>query len=228
VTEITDHLQDIERRISLALDRSQQRDRCVTIVAVSKRKSPAAVIEAHAAGLDNFGENYVQEGIGKMEAVAPLELNWHFIGRIQSNKTSAIAERFDWVHTLDRERVASRLSAQRPEMAPPLNVLIQLNLHREPQKGGVEAREIASLAEHIAGLPRLTLRGLMSMPPAGLDADESREHFLQVVAEADRLQRRGFDIDTLSMGMSRDFELAVECGATCVRIGTALFGARDP
>jgi hypothetical protein len=228
VIEITDHLPEIERRISGALDRSKRRDRAVTIVAVSKGQPAAAIVKAHAAGLADFGESYVQEAVDKIDAAALPGIRWHFIGRIQANKTKPIAERFDWVQTIDRERIAARLDAQRPEDVPPLNVLIQLKLEGDAQKGGIRPDELAPLAERIAALPRLKLRGLMSMPPAGLGEREARAYFSAVAAEALKLERRGFALDTLSMGMSDDFEIAVECGSTCVRIGTALFGAREP
>jgi hypothetical protein len=202
----------------------------VILVAVSKRQPATAVIEAAAAGLTHFGENYLQEGLEKMRAVADSAIEWHFIGKVQSNKTRQIAANFSWVDTVDRARIADRLDAQRPDDLGPLNVLIQLNLDSEPQKGGVGADELLGLAEHIASLPRLRLRGVLGMPPAGNDAEQNRASFNAIAAAAERLQRAGFDIDTISMGMSADYELAIECGSTCVRIGTALFGARptDP
>jgi hypothetical protein len=202
----------------------------VILVAVSKRQPATAVIEAAAAGLTHFGENYLQEGLEKMRAVADSAIEWHFIGKVQSNKTRQIAANFSWVDTVDRARIADRLDAQRPDDLGPLNVLIQLNLDSEPQKGGVGADELLGLAEHIASLPRLRLRGVLGMPPAGNDAEQNRASFNAIAAAAESLQRAGLDIDTISMGMSADYELAIECGSTCVRIGTALFGARptDP
>ncbi len=226
MTQITDHLAEIRRRIELALNRSKRAGEAVTIVAVSKRQPASAVLAAAAASLTHFGENYLQEGLDKIAAVNLPELQWHFVGQVQSNKTRAIAESFAWVDTLDRSRIADRLAAQRPEWLPPLNVLIQLNLDAEPQKGGVDAGALRPLAEHVAGLARLRLRGVMCMPPADQTAGERRRSFLAVAAEADRLRAQGFAIDTISMGMSADFELAIECGANAVRIGTALFGKR--
>jgi hypothetical protein len=226
VTQITDHLAEIRRRIELALKRSSREHETVTLVAVSKRQPASAVRAVAATGLKHFGENYLQEGLAKMAAVDDPTLEWHFIGKLQSNKTRAVAERFTWVDTLDRDRIADRLSAQRPDHLPPLNVLIQLNLDDEPQKGGVERARIEPLARHIVQLPRLRLRGVMSMPPADQSADERRASFVAVAAEATRLRALGLPIDTVSIGMSDDFELAIECGSNAVRIGTALFGER--
>lgn len=229
MTQITDPLAEIQRRIELALKRSAREQESVTVVAVSKRQPATAVRAAAAAGLRHFGENYLQEGLAKIAALAALgepALDWHFIGQLQSNKTRAVAENFAWVETVDRERIADRLNAQRPEQLPPLKVLIQLNLDAEPQKGGVDRDGLLPLARHIAELPNLALRGVMSMPPAGQSPDERRASFVAVAAEAASLREHGFDIDTVSMGMSGDYELAIECGANAVRIGTALFGAR--
>jgi pyridoxal phosphate enzyme (YggS family) len=198
----------------------------VTIVAVSKRHPVSAITEAAAGGLTHFGENYLNEGLEKIHAITNPALAWHFVGKVQSNKTRPIASHFDWVDTLDRERIADRLNAQRPDDLPTLNVLIQLNLDREPQKGGITEARLLPLAEHVATLPRLKLRGVMAMPPAGSSPAESRASFLAVAAAARRLERAGFAVDTISMGMSSDFELAIECGSTCVRLGTAIFGPR--
>lgn len=226
MTQITEHLAEIQRRIELALKRSRRPEDSVTIVAISKRHPTAAIEAAAAAGLCHFGENYLQEAIAKIEDVANPALEWHFVGQVQSNKTRPIAEHFAWVDTLDRARIAERLSDQRPEALPPLNVLIQLNLDGEPQKGGVAEGGILPLAETIAHLPRLRLRGLMAMPPADQSADERRASFVRAAAEAEKIKAHGFAIDVLSMGMSADFEIAVEAGSNCVRIGTALFGER--
>lgn len=226
MTQITDHLADIERRIEESLERSGRAGESVTIVAVSKQQPASAVIAARESGLRHFGENYLQEGIEKIEAVADPGIEWHFIGQVQSNKTRAIAERFSWVETVDRVRVAERLSSQRPAHLGALNVLIQLNLDGEPQKAGVAAAELLTLARQIGELPNLKLRGVMSIPPAGRPEAETRRSFVRVRDEARRLEAGGFAIDTISMGMSSDFEIAIECGATSVRIGTALFGSR--
>ncbi len=197
-----------------------------TLVAVSKQQSAAAVGAAADAGLVHFGENYLQEALGKIEAVGRADLQWHFIGQIQSNKTRAIAAHFAWADTVDRPRIADRLAAQRPAALGPLNVLIQLNLDAEPQKGGVGRDALEPLARHIGSLPRLRLRGLMSIPPAAQDEAGRRASFTAAAGAFAGLRDAGFDIDTLSLGMSADFELAIECGSTMVRIGTALFGER--
>jgi len=226
VTHITDQIANIERSIELALNRAGRSGETVTLVAVSKRQPATAIIEAAAAGIRHFGENYLQEALDKMREVSVSGIEWHFIGRIQSNKTRLIAENFTWVETVDRERIAERLSAQRPDRLGPLNVLIQINVDDEPQKGGVDAAALLPLAERIAALPGLCLRGVMGMPPAANSPEDNRSSFRAIAAEAARLRRAGFDIDTISMGMSGDFEIAIECGSTCVRIGTALFGPR--
>jgi len=226
VTQITDHLAKTERRVASSLTRARREGEHVTIVAVSKQHPAAAIAEAYAAGQRDFGENYLQEALPKMESLADLDVVWHFIGAIQSNKTRAIAERFQWVHTIDRERIARRLDAQRPAHAAPLNVLIEVNIAGEAQKAGVGVHEVAQLADVIAGLPRLRLRGLMTMPPAGSTEPESRAHFSALRDLAATLRPAHADMDTLSMGMSNDFEIAIECGATMVRIGTAIFGPR--
>jgi pyridoxal phosphate enzyme (YggS family) len=179
-----------------------------------------------AAGQREFGENYAQEGIAKMEALADLPLTWHFIGRLQANKTREVAGRYAWLHTLDRERVAARLSDQRPHHAPPLEVLLQVRLADEPGKGGVVPADLPRLAEIVAGLPRLKLRGLMCMPPPTDDEATQRGFFRQLRTLRDELSLRGHALDTLSMGMSADLESAVAEGATIVRIGTAVFGPR--
>lgn len=226
MTQITDQIVDIRRRVDRALKRSNRPDTAVTIVAVSKRQPVGSVVEAAAAGLTHFGENYLQEAIEKIAAVADLDIHWHFVGQIQSNKTRQIAEAFSWVETVDRVRIADRLNDQRPANLEPLNVLIQLNLDREPQKAGIAVDELLPLAEHIRSLPRLRLRGVMGMPPASNNEAENRASFLAIASAQQRLQNHGIVVDTISMGMSSDFELAIECGSNCVRIGTALFGPR--
>ena len=195
------------------------------IVAVSKQQSSVRIAEAFRAGQLHFGESYAQEAIEKMDALRSLDITWHFIGSVQTNKTRLIAERFQWVHTVDRARIAARLNDQRPHFAPPLNVLIQVNQAGEERKGGVAESEVAALAREIAGLPRLKLRGLMTIPPRS-DSAGAQHWFRQLAEVRDRLVRDAFDIDTLSMGMSADFEAAIAAGANCVRIGTAIFGER--
>ena len=195
------------------------------IVAVSKQQSSVRIAEAFRAGQLHFGESYAQEAIEKMDALRSLDITWHFIGSVQTNKTRLIAERFQWVHTVDRAKIAARLNDQRPHFAPPLNVLIQVNQAGEERKGGVAESEVAALAREIAGLPRLKLRGLMTIPPRS-DSAGAQHWFRQLAEVRDRLVRDAFDVDTLSMGMSADFEEAIAAGANCVRIGTAIFGER--
>jgi pyridoxal phosphate enzyme (YggS family) len=196
------------------------------IVAVSKTFSAGEIEEARACGQTAFGESYLQEAVPKMDLLARCAVEWHFIGPIQSNKTRAIAERFAWVHSVDRERVAARLDAARPPGLPPLNVCIQVNVSGEATKGGVAPGAEESLARAIAGLPGLRLRGLMTIPEPTTDAALRRQHFARLRERRDHLAALGFALDTLSMGMSDDFETAVEEGATLVRVGTAIFGRR--
>ncbi len=195
------------------------------IVAVSKQQSSARIAEAFRAGQLHFGESYAQEAIEKMDALRSLDITWHFIGSIQTNKTRLIAERFQWVHTVDRQKIAARLNEQRPHFAPPLNVLIQVNQAGEEQKGGVAESEVRGLAREIAALPRLKLRGLMAIPPHS-DGAAAEKWFRRLAELRDALVRDAFEVDTLSMGMSADFEEAIAAGANCVRIGTAIFGER--
>ena len=199
----------------------------VTLLAVSKGQSSAAIDSAASAGIEHFGENFVQEALPKMEALAGRELTWHFIGRLQANKTRPVAENFAWVHAVDRLKVAERLSAQRPFHAPPLNICLQLHVGGEASKGGVESAEIRELAGAVAALPRLRLRGLMCMPPAESDVTRQRQWFLETRQVFDYLNERGMGLDTLSMGTSADFESAIAEGSTIVRIGTAIFGPRS-
>ena len=198
----------------------------VTLVAVTKAKGAEYVRAAATAGVTEFGENYVKEALGKMDELESLPVRWHFIGALQSNKTRPVAERFAWVHSLDRMSVARRLSEQRPFHAPPLNVCIQVALIDEPAKGGVGPSALAELAHGVAELPRLKLRGLMCLPPPLPDEDARRKLFARLRGHLEELNSTGFELDTLSMGMSADFPAAIAEGATHVRIGTALFGSR--
>ncbi len=198
----------------------------VTLVAVTKAQTAESVRLAATAGVTDFGENYLQEAIVKMDQLADLPLKWHFIGGIQSNKTRIIAERFDWVHSVDRLNVARRLSEQRPFHAQPLNVCLQVALVPEPTKGGVSPDGLAALAAAVANLPRIRLRGLMCMPPPQPTLEAERGIFARLKVALEDLHARGLKLDTLSMGMSADFESAIAEGATLVRIGTALFGSR--
>ena len=199
----------------------------VTLLAVSKGQSSAAIESAARAGVEHFGENFLQESLPKMAALAGREITWHFIGRLQANKTRSVAEQFAWVHAVDRLRIAERLSAQRPFHAPPLNICLQLHVGGEATKGGLPGAEIAGLARQVRELPRLRLRGIMSMPPAEADVARQRQWFRETRQVFDYLNEQGFGLDTLSMGTSADFEAAVAEGSTLVRVGTAIFGPRE-
>jgi PLP dependent protein len=223
---LTLHVNHVRSRIRSAAIAAGRDPESVTLVAVTKAKTAESVRLAATAGVTDFGENYLQEAKVKMDLLADLQLKWHFIGGIQSNKTRAIAERFDWVQSVDRLSVARRLSEQRPFHAPPLNVCIQVALVPEPTKGGAAPEALAGLATAIAGLPKLVLRGLMCVPPPQPNAASERAVFARLRAALEDLNAGGLKLDTLSMGMSGDFESAIAEGATLVRIGTALFGAR--
>ena len=199
----------------------------VTLLAVSKGQSSAAIDSAASAGIEHFGENFLQESLPKIEALADRELTWHFIGRLQANKTRQVAENFAWVHAVDRFKIAERLSAQRPYHAPPLNVCLQLHVGGEASKGGVESTEMRTLASQVSALPRLRLRGLMCMPPAESEVARQRQWFRETRQVFDYLNEHGFGLDTLSMGTTADFEAAILEGSTLVRIGTAIFGPRN-
>jgi PLP dependent protein len=198
----------------------------VTLIAVSKLQPVEAVVAAHGAGLCHFGENYVQEGVAKIQALGGLPLTWHFIGALQTNKTRTVAAHFDWVHTVDRKSLAERLSAQRPAHLPPLQVCLQVMLVPEPGKAGLAPAELPALALAVAALPGLRLRGLMCIPPPNEDTAAQRARFRELATLLTQLQALGLAVDTLSMGMSGDYEAAILEGATHVRIGTAIFGAR--
>jgi len=199
----------------------------VTLVAVSKTFPADTVRAAHAAGQRHFGENYVQEGCAKIDALRDLDgAVWHFIGPLQSNKSRMVAERFDWVHGIDRESIAQRLSAQRPAGMPPLRVCIQVNVSGEETKSGVQPDAVPALARAVAGLPNLELRGLMAIPAPAPDAEAQRTPFAALRGIRDQLAAQGIRLPDLSMGMSADYVAAVREGATLVRIGSAIFGAR--
>jgi pyridoxal phosphate enzyme (YggS family) len=223
---LTLHVNHVRSRIRSAAIAAGRDPNSVILVAVTKAKPAESVRLAASAGVTDFGENYLQEALPKMDQLADLTLQWHFIGGIQSNKTRAIAERFHWVQSVDRLSIARRLSEQRPFHAPPLNVCIQVALVPEPTKGGVAPEALAELAAAIEPLPRLRLRGLMCVPPPQADAAAERRVFARLKVALTELNARGLKLDTLSMGMSGDFESAIAEGATLVRIGTALFGSR--
>jgi pyridoxal phosphate enzyme (YggS family) len=226
MTMIAGNLQDVRARIATACRRAGRNVDDVTLLAVSKTFGPDAVRAAAAAGQRAFGENYVQEGLDKIASLRGLGLEWHDIGPIQSNKTRAVAEHFDWVHTVDRLKIAERLSAQRPETLAPLQVCIQVNIDGGPAKSGVAPADALALARAVAALPRLKLRGLMTIPEPAPDFEAARAVHASARALFDQLNAEGLALDTLSMGMSDDLEAAIAAGSTMVRIGTAIFGSR--
>jgi hypothetical protein len=225
---IVNALQQVKGRIAAACAHAGRPVQSVTLLAVSKTQPPQAVREAFAAGQHAFGENYVQEGLAKIEALADLRgrLEWHLVGPLQSNKTRPVAAAFDWVHSIDRLKIAERLAEQRPAGLPPLNVCVQVNVSGEASKSGVAPEELPALARAVAALPRLRLRGLMSIPEPAADPQQQRAPHRRLRALFDSLRADGLALDTLSMGMSGDLEAAVAEGATIVRIGTAIFGER--
>jgi len=224
---LPDRLASVLARIEAAAQHAGRAPDSVRLLAVSKQQPAASVRVVADAGQREFGENYVQEGLAKIDALRDLPITWHFIGQLQGNKTRDVAAAFQWVHTLDRDRIAARLSAQRPHYAGPLHVLLQVRLAEEAGKGGVEPADLPRLAEIVAGLPRLRLRGLMCIPPPATDEAAQRAAFARLRTLLDDLNGRGHGLDTLSMGMSADLESAVAEGATIVRVGTAVFGPRD-
>lgn len=223
VTENFRKIQDLLASACIAADREPA---SVQLLAVSKKKPASDVLALAEAGQRDFGENFVQEGLDKISETGRDDLTWHMIGHLQSNKTRDVAEHFDWVHTIDRAKIARRLSDQRPHYAKDLNVCIQVNVDNEPGKSGVSTSDLRSLAEEIAGLPRLKLRGLMCLPAIREDPAEQRKPFAELRESLEALRESGLDLDTLSMGMTADYAAAIQEGATIVRIGTALFGAR--
>jgi len=224
---LPENIRAVRERIRAATERAGRTVDSVTLLAVSK-SHPADLLRAAAhEGVEHFGESYVQEALPKIETLRGLELTWHYIGQLQGNKTRPVAEHFAWVHGVDRLRVAQRLSDQRPFHAPPLNVCLQVNVGGEASKGGVSPQELPALAAAVAALPRLRLRGLMCLPPPEDDAARQRHWFAETARLQGSLHLPGTRLDTLSMGMSTDFEMAIEEGSTIVRIGTALFGPRS-
>lgn len=227
MTSIQHNLQQVRERISAAAAKCGRDPAEITLLAVSKTKPQSAVEEAIAAGQRCFGENYVQEGVDKIQALGNSALEWHFIGPLQSNKSRLVAENFGWCHTVDRLKIATRLNEQRPADLPSLNVLIQINISDENSKSGIMLEALSELAKEIALLPRLTLRGLMAIPAP--EAEYARQLAVcQQMAEAFNALKKDYPaVDTLSLGMSDDMDAAIAAGSTMVRIGTAIFGARD-
>ncbi|MEZ1436924.1 YggS family pyridoxal phosphate-dependent enzyme [Pseudomonas shirazica] len=224
MSTLADNLSAISARIASAAQAAGRDPASVQLLAVSKTKPASAIREIHAAGVCDFGENYLQEALTKQQALSDLPLIWHFIGPIQSNKTKAIAEHFDWVHSVDRLKISQRLSEQRPAGLPPLNICLQVNVSGEDSKSGCTPADLPALAKAVAALPNLRLRGLMAIPEPTDDRAAQEAAFATLRQLQEGL---GLGLDTLSMGMSHDLEAAIAQGATWVRIGTALFGARD-
>lgn len=225
MSTISNHLQDILATIQSAKSNTGCQQQ-VNLLAVSKAQPAQVIREAYVAGQTIFGENYLQEALDKQTELSDLAIEWHFIGPIQSNKTQPIAQHFSWVHSIDRLKIAQRLNDARPADLAPLQVCIQLNVGAEASKSGVAASELDAFSTAITALPRLKLRGLMAIPPPTKDENQQRTQFKQVRECYDALLAKGFDLDTLSIGMSDDYQVAIEQGATIVRIGSALFGAR--
>ncbi len=223
VTENLGKIHDLLAKAALEAGRNPGK---IRLLAVSKKQPPQLIADAAAAGQRDFGENFVQEGLEKIEILPHKHLVWHFIGHLQTNKTRAVAENFDWVHTVDRLKTAERLSRQRPDELGDLNVCLQVNVDDDPDKSGVRAEALPELAAACAELPRLNLRGLMCLPALREDFDEQRVPFARLRALRESLAANGVAMDTLSMGMSGDYRAAICEGATIVRIGTAVFGPR--
>jgi len=225
MSTIAANLQAVRRRISEAL---QGDSRDVTLVAVSKTQSPGSIREAYAAGCRDFGENYVQEAIAKIAVLRDVPARWHFIGHLQTNKAKEVAAHFDWVHGVDRARAASALSKARPPGRGELDVCLQVNISGEASKGGVKPEEALALAREVAPMERIRLRGLMGMASYEASPAEQRAQFATLRRTLEEIRAEGLEMDTLSMGMSGDLEAAIAEGATVVRVGTAIFGARTP
>ena len=224
---VTENFRKIQDLLAKAMVEAGRAPEQIRLLAVSKKKPVDLVLQAASAGQRDFGENFVQEGQDKIAAVGREDAIWHFIGHLQTNKTKAVAQHFQWVHTIDRLKVARRLSEQRPHHAGDLNVCIEVNIDAEDNKSGASVSEVADLAAAIAELPRLKLRGLMCLPAIRQDVAAQREPFARLRGLMESLNDTGMQLDTLSMGMTADYAAAIQEGATIVRIGTALFGARE-
>jgi pyridoxal phosphate enzyme (YggS family) len=226
VTQIENRIIETLERVRDAQFSGNSPNSIVTLLAVSKRQPTASIRAAYDAGIRDFGENIVQEAVRKLEELESLNITWHFIGQVQSNKTRDIARNFQWVHAVDRLKIANRLNDQRPHNCPPLNVCLQVNQAGEAQKAGVRESDVSTLAREVMSLPRLRLRGLMTLPPANADPNANAVFFARLRNLKDTLVADNIPLDTLSMGMSADFEVAIRKGSTIVRIGTAIFSAR--
>ena len=225
-TTIASRLQAVHDRITTVAQSCGRKPGEITLLAASKTNPAERLREAWQAGQNIFGENYLQEALAKMQHLTDLPIEWHFIGPIQSNKTRRISENFSWVHSVDRAKIADRLSKDRPESLPPLQICLQVNVSGEASKSGVAPEELASLAAHAVRLPRLKLRGLMAVPELTTATALQRSQFHMLWELFNRLKRDGYELDTLSMGMSEDMDHAIAEGATMVRVGTAIFGPR--
>lgn len=226
MNSIAERIKEVRNEIARICDQHQREQNSMKLIAVSKTKPAADIASAYHAGQRDFGENYVQEAIAKIMQLSEYDITWHFIGPIQSNKTRDIAEHFAWVHSVDRAKIARRLAEQRPTNMPPLNVLIQVNIDNDQAKAGVSPEDVAELAAVISEFPQLQLRGLMTIPAVQAEPSDSASSFLAMQRLFLELQSQYKQVDTLSMGMSADWPYAVAAGATMIRIGTALFGAR--
>ena len=224
---VTENFRKIQDLLAKSAAEAERDPDSVRLLAVSKKKPLSAILEAAAAGQRDFGENFVQEGVAKIVEAGRDDLTWHFIGHLQSNKTRDVARHFDWVHTIDRLKIARRISEQRPDDKGDLNVCIEVNIDGESAKSGITPEDAAGLARQIADLPRLKLRGLMCLPAIRSGFEEQREPFRRLRELKESIAAGGIELDTLSMGMTSDYAAAITEGATMVRIGTAIFGARD-
>lgn len=225
--QLAHNIANLLERVRLSAEKSQRCADDILLLAVSKTRTEQDIRSAYKCGLREFGESYLQEALDKIEALQDLDLVWHFIGPIQSNKTRSIASNFHWVHSVDRAKIARRLSEQRPPGLPPLQVCLQVNISAEQSKSGIAPGQLPQLALEVAQLPRLQLRGLMTIPAATQDSLQQRRAFAQLRREFEQLQLQLPDLDTLSMGMSGDMESAIAEGATILRIGSAMFGPRN-
>jgi len=227
VIRVTENFRKIQDLLAIATSEAKRSQGSVRLLAVSKKKPLEAILEVAEAGQRDFGENFVQEGVEKIKNAGRDDLIWHFIGHLQSNKTRDVAEHFQWVHTIDRIKIAKRLSAQRPHYASDLNVCLEVNIDDEPQKSGISPGDVPQLAAEVAALPRLRLRGLMCLPAIETEPERQRIPFAKMRTLHENLRAEGLDVDTLSMGMSADYAAAIKEGATIVRVGTAIFGKRE-
>jgi hypothetical protein len=225
--QLRDNITKLFQRVRLSAEKSQRRTSDIVVLAVAKTRPASDIRAAHSAGLCQFGESYLQEAVEKIQQLGDLDLTWHFIGPIQSNKTRQIAACFDWVHSVDRGKVARRLNEQRPEELSPLQICLQVNISGEVSKSGVSLEELPALAAEVAALPRLQLRGLMAIPAPATDEADQRRAFARLREALENLRDIAPQLDTLSMGMSGDLEAAIAEGATIVRVGTAIFGPRQ-